>query len=304
MENFKIFLGYILICLIWGSTWLAIKIGLESFSPLYSAGLRFLLSGAIIWVIMKIKGIKLQVDESSLKLYISLALFSFLMPFGLVYWAEQHISSGLASILFGVFPFIVILFSAFMIPGKKVPTSQIVGVVLGFIGLLIIFSDDINVGYYGLYGMLGVVAGAAMQAYVAVLIKKEGQHLHPLAMNMLPVFLSGFFLCLGGVLFEDMNTQKYDASGLLSVLYLSVLGTVMAFTTYYWLLKRINLVLLSITAFITPIVAVILGVIVLSEKLSREDIIGSSFVLIGILFANFRGLKNYYFSFGNGKSNA
>ncbi|MFZ1289775.1 MAG: EamA family transporter, partial [Melioribacteraceae bacterium] len=113
-NSLKIVLGYISICLIWGSTWLAIRLGLDSLTPLISAGLRFLLASILIFSIVYIKKIELHLDSKSIKIYIFLAFFSFAIPFGLVYWAEQFVPSGLTSVMFGIFPFSVFIFSWFI----------------------------------------------------------------------------------------------------------------------------------------------------------------------------------------------
>ena len=96
-----------------------------------------------------------------------------------------------------------------------------------------------------------------------------------------------------GILYEDQSSSKFDMKAILSVGYLAFFGTVLTFTTYYWLMKKINIVLLSISTFITPIIAVILGWAILGEKFTSQILAGSSLVLVGILFANFSALKNY-----------
>ncbi|NLT50996.1 MAG: EamA family transporter [Ignavibacteria bacterium] len=294
-ENLKIFLGYILICFAWGSTWLMIRIGLENMTPFLSAGVRFVVASIIVFLIMKVKKINLQKDLFSLKIYVMLALFSFVIPFGLVYWAEQFIPSGLASILFGIYPFVVIILSYIFIKEKSTDLYQILGAVLGFIGLVIIFSDDLSFSYSNMMlGMTAVVLSAAMQGFIAVYLKKNAKKLNPLSMNLVPLFLAGILLIIFSVLFEDYLSNKFTLSAISSILYLAVLGTVMAFTTYYWLLKRINVVILSLSAFITPIIAVLLGWIILKEKLSVVQINGSAIVLAGILIANLKGILKYY----------
>jgi drug/metabolite transporter (DMT)-like permease len=125
-----------------------------------------------------------------------------------------------------------------------------------------------------------------MQASIAVAIKKYGQHLNPLSMNFIPMLIAGFVMFLIGLLFEDTNRLQFDANAVLSVLYLAVFGSVVTFTSYYWLLKRINIVILSLIAFITPLVALILGWIVYGEYFESHQVIGSVFVLIGLLIAN------------------
>jgi len=103
----KIALVYALLCFIWGSTWLAIRIGLESMPPIYSAGMRFTVASIFIFILMQFRGNKLQRDKISVRLYLVMGFFSFVIPFGLVYWAEQFVPSGLASVLFAVYPFLL-----------------------------------------------------------------------------------------------------------------------------------------------------------------------------------------------------
>lgn len=295
IEQFKIGMGYVLICLIWGSTWLVIRLGLDSLTPIFSAGLRFILASLFISIFMKLNKIKLQKDSLSIKLYLVLEIFSFSIPFGLVYWAEQFIPSGLASILFATLPFGVVIFSLIAFPENKISSNQLVSVILGFVGIITIFSDNLKIAFseYSL-GIAAVLLSAFLQAGIAVIIKKYGGHLNPLSMNFIPLLLSGVLMIIAGVLIEDSSIWKFDFKAIGSVIFLSFFGTVVTFTTYYWLLKKINIVILSLSSFITPIVAVFLGWIVLNETLTWNTILGSSFVLIGILFANFRTLIKYF----------
>lgn len=296
-EKFKIAAGYVLICLIWGSTWLAIRMGLESLTPLISSGLRFLLASFFVFGLMRIKKIVLQTDSVSIKLYIITSLFSFVIPFALVYWAEQFIPSGLASIVFAVMPFCVIIFSKVAFPKDIISFNQIFGVILGFSGIVVIFSEQLSLDLsQQLFGILAVLVSSSMQGAIGVTIKKYGQHLNPLSMHFVPLFFAGLILISSSFLFENSSTWNFNLTSISSIIYLALFGTVVTFTTYYWLLKRMNIVILSLSAFITPIVAVILGWIILNENFSLQTLVGSTFVLIGILFANFRGLKNYIIS--------
>jgi drug/metabolite transporter (DMT)-like permease len=109
--------------------------------------------------------------------------------------------------------------------------------------------------------------------------------------------MAGITMAIFGMLFEDMSRLNFDSKAFISVGYLAFFGTVLTFTTYYWLMRKINIVLLSLSTFITPIIAVILGWVFLGEKFTSQILVGSSLVLVGILFANFSGLKNYLRSF-------
>ena len=294
-SNAKIASGYILICLLWGSTWLVIRLGLDSLTPILAAGIRFFVASIFIFGMMKIKKVSIQTDSLSVRLYLMMGFLSFVIPFGLVYWAEQFIASGLTSVLFAVFPFLVILFSRIAIPNETIGVYKIIGTILGFTGIFLIFSDDLSIDISSdFWAMVAILVSAVMQAGIAVTMKKHGGHLNPLSMNLMPVLIAGVVMITLGLLFEDTSSVVFDGNAVFSVLYLAFFGTLVTFTTYYWLMKRINVVILSLSAFITPIVAIVLGWLILNESLSGRDFIGTILVLIGILFANFRGLLNYY----------
>ncbi len=294
-ENIKIILGYALISILWGTTWYAIRIGLNSLTPIFAAGLRFSTASVFIFAIMKFSGKQLQIDRVSLTLYVLMGFFSFVFPYGLVYWGEQYVSSGLTSVLFGVFPFFVILFSRLSFPNNKIGIYKLLGVLLAFGGIVVIFSDSLSFTSENiLLGMIAIIVSAFMQGAIAVVIKKWGNHLQSLSMNFIPLVIAGITMLLWGFFFEDKSTWDFNFSAIASTAYLAIFGTVVTFTTYYWLMKKIDVVLLSLSTFITPIIALIVGGILLNEHLSFQHFIGSSLVLIGILFANLRGLLKYY----------
>lgn len=291
-ETIKIVLGYILICLIWGSTWLAIRLGLDSLTPILSAGFRFSLAAVFVFVLMKVRKIKLQTDPLSIKIYLILGFFSFLIPFGLVYWAEQFIPSGLASILFSVMPFFVFIFSYFFLKEEIISVFQIIGIIFGFIGVTIIFSEKLHIDFSNdILGMLAVLISSTIQAGIAIILKKYAKHLNPLSMNLVPLTIAGIFMIIIGLTFENITYNKFDFNAAFSVLYLAFFGTVITFSIYYWLMKKINLIFLSLSTFLTPIIAVILGWLILNESFSLQALIGSILVLVGILFSNFTNVK-------------
>ena len=287
----KIALAYAAISFIWGSTWIAIRYGLESLTPIFSAGVRFSLASIFIYTLMRIKNISLQTDKVAIRLYILMSFFSFVIPFGLVYWAQQFIPSGMAAVLFAVYPFWIVIFSHIRIPSDFIGFFKIFGTVLGFAGIVIIFSDSFmgNISNY-LIGMFAVVLSGIMQAWIAVSIKKFGHHLHPLSMNFIPMAIAGISMLLIALFTEDLSTLKFNQNAYISILYLALFGSIVTFTSFYWLIKRVNLVILSLVAFITPIVALVLGYFLYDEVLSTRHFIGSALVLTGVFWANLENL--------------
>ncbi len=294
-ENIKITSGYAFICLLWGSTWLMIRVGLDSLTPMVAAGSRFLFASLFIYLAMRIKGIRLERDPEAMKLYWTVGFFSFVIPFGLVYWAEQFVPSGLASILFATFPFFVAIFSKFYIKEEKIGWGKIVGIVVGFVGIYLIYAEDLNfrLDEY-ILGMSAVLLSSAIQGWMTVLIKLKGTRLNPLSLNLIPLLIAGVTMLILGGLFENVSRITIDAKAVASVLYLAFFGTLLTFTIYYWLMRKINVVILSLSSFITPLIALILGSVILNETFSEQVILGSGLVLTGILFANLEGAINYF----------
>lgn len=286
-------IGYLAICLIWGSTWLVIRLGMESLTPFISAGVRFTIASSVILLVMKIRKIPLIVDGSAIKIYLVGGFFSFLIPFGLVYWGQQYISSGLASVLFAVYPFSVAVVAHFTLSDEKLKKTKIAGMLIGFIGIIVIFSDSFAIRFNVMefLGMAAVVGSGIIQSFVVVLIKKEGKHLNPFSMNLVPMAIAAIGFLGAGLILEDVGRNRFDLIGVSSVVYLGIFGSIVTFTTYYWLLKKVSVLLMSLIAFITPIIALILGWLVYNEKLTVFHLIGSILVLTGLLISQAELIK-------------
>jgi drug/metabolite transporter (DMT)-like permease len=294
-KKYLIPLLYGLICLFWGSSWLVIKLSLDYVTPFLNLGLRFLFSALAIYLIMAYTKTKLELSKKSILIYLILGLFSYSIPFSLVYWAEQRIPSSLASILFGMHPFFVAILSSIFIKEEVFSFPKFLGIFLSFFGLVLIFKDGLKIelgDYFS--GMIAVITSALMQASVAVTIKIKGKKLNSLSMNFIPALIAGVLLISISISTEDLSSNKFSYEPILMILYLAVFVTVFNFTAYYWLMKKISIVILSLTSFITPVIAVLFGVLVGGEKLTENILGGASFVLLGIIIVNWEGIKKIY----------
>jgi drug/metabolite transporter (DMT)-like permease len=293
MERIKIFSGYILICLIWGSTWLGIKFSLSDFPPLFAAAWRFILAAVFILFFVGIFGLRFHTDRNALKVYAVLTLFSFAIPFPLVYWAEQTVASGLGAILFATFPFWIIIFAHFSYK-EPIGPYKVIGTFLGFAGIVLIFAHDLtSSNSNSIIGILAILLAAAIQGFSSVYVKKFAHNINPLSMNFFPLLFGGIIIQIASLIFEDYSSLKFTTLDVGAVFYMALFGTVATFTTYYWLMKRIDVVILSLSTFISPIIAVFIGWLVLNETFSQNIYIASVMVLAGVLISNFAGLKKY-----------
>ncbi len=290
----KIALGYILICLIWGTTWLAIKFSIFTLPPFLSAGIRFSIACVIIVAVLKLRRYKFRFRKKETIFLLLIGLGSFSVPYGLVYWAEGRISSGLTATTFAVMPFFAAILSRFFLKTNDLSFWKIIAVLLGFSGLVVIFWGDLKLGSFdAVEGLLAVVASAMSNSAVAVAVKKYGKEMDPLFINLIPMALGAITLLLTSYFIESWRSPVFDFSTAVAILYLAIFGSVVAFTTYYYLLRHLSVVLLSMTTFISPILALYAGAIVLREEVPAGTIAGAVLILGGILVFNLLGERRH-----------
>jgi drug/metabolite transporter (DMT)-like permease len=289
-ERLVVASGFILISLIWGSTWLAIKIGLESVPPFFGVALRFTVAMIILAIIQWIRGHRLPSNRKSILCYLTVGVLSFSFPFALVYWGEQYVPSGLTAILFAVNPFIVALGSHLYLPGERSNVFKFGGIVVGFAGIGYIFWNDLSLDVAGVRGMGAILISTIMQGISLVTVKRIAQHLSPAELSLGGMLFGVPLLYILAFAFELPSSINLDLKGAGSILYLGLFGTVITFLTYYWLLKRVEAVYLSLVAFVTPVLAVILGSVVLNERLESHVFSGAGLVLAGIVIVNSKDL--------------
>ena len=289
----RIVLGYIVICLIWGTTWLAIKFATFTLPPFFSAGIRFTIASLVILLVLKVRRYKYRFDFKQLIFLLLVGLGSFSIQYGLVYWAEGRITSGLTAVTFAVMPFFVAVISKYFLKSERLSFWKAFGILLGFTGLVVIFGNDLHVGTMDrAEGILAVVFSALCNAVVAVSVKKYGTDIDPIYINLIPMALGAVTLILASLAFEDWHAIEFNTSTVLAMLYLSIFGSVIAFGIYYYLLKHISVVLLSMTSFITPVLALVSGAVFLGEKFPSGTLLGAALILVGILVMNTLGERN------------
>ncbi len=288
-ERLKIAIGFLIVSVVWGSTWLAIKIGVGIIPPFLAAGVRFVIAVCILYAIVRARKLPVHRTRDAIQVYAAVGLLTFGVSFALVYWAEQFIPSALASILFAAFPFWVALFSHLLLKAEPIDKYKGAGIILGFGGIVVIFWGDIApASSSAAYGMGAIVLGTLLQAYALVFAKRFGQAVNPFVLNMIGMSIGAVCLLSLSIATEQWEGIHWSMTAIWSILYLALFGSVIAFVTYYWLLKRTEAVYLSLTTFINPIVATLLGAVVLEESLGVPVLMGAGLVLAGILVANGR----------------
>ncbi|MDA0986665.1 MAG: DMT family transporter [Bacteroidetes bacterium] len=288
-EKTKIVFLYIVVCFVWGSSWLAMKWNVQDVTPLLASGTRFALACVGLFIIIKRKKIEIPKDADSFKLFIIVSLTAFSVPFALNYFAAQFIPSGLSAILFAMYPFMVAILSYFMLDNEKINAYKIIGMISGFSGVYFLFAENIsfeNSNFMAIVGMGSILISAFAQAYSLLLVKTKGQNISPFVMSYQPMLYAAITTLLVSYFIEDYSKVNFTLKASVSILYLAVFGSIITFVSYWWLVKKVEAVLLSFTAFITPVVAIYLGITFANETVSKEIYFGTTLVLLGIILAN------------------
>lgn len=294
MKSLKIIVLASLITLIWGTTWLVIKIGLGGASPLLSAGLRFLIAGTVLLSLVKIKHVPKPEGVRELRHIIILGIFMFFVPYSLVYWGEQYIPSSLASIIFSAMPFSVIFFAHLLIPTEKFQLRKGIGTTIGFIGIILIFSEGhFNISNHFTLGMAAVLLSTTCSGFASVWGKKFREEIHPFQTTAYGMMFGSLLL----LLFSQFEPDRFFTPDLLtvgSILYLGIFGSAVTFSVYFWLMHHVEVVQLSFITFLSPVVAIFVGWLFLNEVLSVQTFLGSGLVFLGIFLADYKKYADYF----------
>lgn len=278
-----------LLCFVWGSTWLVIKIGLADLPPFLGAGLRFVIASAVLAGLAVARRVPFPRTTQAHLLLLLVGMTSFWGSYGIVYWAEQYIPSGLTAVLFATLPFFTLLLAHPVIPAERVTMRRLLGVAIGFLGVLLVFSGDLAVEHrMGMTAAGVLLLAPLLSAGSNVAVKRWGGDLHPYQLSILPMVYGAAALLATSLWTEDLPAASWTAAAVGSVVYLAIFGSAVAFVIYYTLLREVAVTTLNLISYVFPIVAVVLGYLVLGEVLDRLTLAGAGLVLMGIAIATRR----------------
>ena len=278
-------LGFVLLCLIWGSTWVGIKISLEGIPPLSGAGLRFLIAIAILFLFVRIRRYSLRIKKNEFWILALTGVLTYSLDYGLIYWAEQYLSAGVTAIFFATFVLFTTLATNFMFRQETFHWRRFLGICLGFSGIIIVFLDQLILTHFKpvvILASLAVVLAAASAGISTVIVKKYLVHLNANVLCLYQMLLGTIFLLALGPISEGFAHYHLTLRVLTAVLYLGVIGSAFAFVLFYWLLQRMSPITLSLIIYITPLVALVFDFVVFEEMISFRALLGMGIIFAGI----------------------
>lgn len=282
-ENAKTLIAWLNVCVIWGTTYLVIRIGVGHMPPMLFAGIRWVIAGIVFIAFLIWRGRPLPRAGELIHLaVVGLCLIGF--GNGLVVFAEQWIPSGLAALLITTVPFFLVGMESLLPQGPRLNATILAGLIMGLAGVCLIFGEDIRYladpdNLAGVAGLLGAVVfwsiGSLYSKYVKVAV-------HPLMGASIQMLIAGIVLSGIGVAIGELPRLDFEINGLLSLAYLVVIGSLVGYSSYIYVIAKLPLSLVSTYAYINPIIALFLGWAILDEKLNFQIAAAAAVILLGV----------------------
>lgn len=288
----KALVAYLVVCVFWGSTYLAIKIGVGELPPFLFAGLRFLVAGLLLLVVARALGDRLPRRASDWRTLAIVGLFLLAGGNAFVVWAEQYVSSGVASI----FVVTVALWMAFfdaIIPGGSGDLSWrvVAGLLLGFLGTaLLVGASPSEILRADLRGPLALTFASASWSIGSVYAKRRPTEVSPYMAAAVQMIVGGAFVAVVGTLLGEWSVWHLSPKGLGAIAYLVVFGSILGYSAYSYALRHASPTIVGTYAYVNPVIAVLLGWLLLAEPITGRTIVAMGLILGAVLWIQFSHL--------------
>lgn len=286
----KVIVLYTTLCMIWGTTWIMIKMSLtEGTPPIFGVGLRFFLAGVILLVITILQKKPIPHSKKAINIYLLFTLMNFVIGYGLTYYATQFIYSNLASILWAGFPMVIVLLSHFYFKNDRLTIKKVVSITVGTIGVILILSQGQAMGGEKVFvGIAMIIAAVMIAAWPNVYLKKYISHIDTLSMNAVCQTSAGIVLLLISSIIESDQAMNWSSFNIFAMAYLTLFGTIITWMIYIWLFKHLSMTQIAYVAFPPPVIAFIIGWYFLGETLTPVSILGATMVIGGAIIVNLK----------------
>jgi drug/metabolite transporter (DMT)-like permease len=287
-ENLLAYLALAFICVVWGTTYLALRIGVLAFPPFLFTAIRQLSAGLIL-LLIAFTFIKRPVLNSRYIINQAIAGFMLItLGNGLVAWAEMFIPSGIASLICSTLPAVVVLINITTQKTEKVNSSILFGIFIGLVGMVLVFGEDLNAFADNNYtiGIIFTFLATTSWAIGSFFVKRVNQGINPIYSSALQMFFGGIFLLIGSGLFDNTENLVWTSDVIYALLYLIVFGSLAAYMAYNYVISKLPLTIVSLYSYINPLVAVSLGWWVLDEKLNMRIALAFLITVVGVYFVN------------------
>jgi drug/metabolite transporter (DMT)-like permease len=285
--RWKTLLAFAIIYFVWGSTFLAIRVGVHEVPPLLLAGMRFFAAGIILFAWMRATGTASPTRREWASATV-LAVLIFLVDYGLVFWAEQRVPSGITAVMLATIPVFTALLEILILRTQKLTLRLACALVVGLAGVAVLVSRSVGFGDAPIdrSGAIALVVGAISWSLASVLSRKLTLPDSKVMSSGAQMLVGGILLLLAAAIFGEFNRFHWRAvsSGAwLALAYLIVAGSIIAFTAYVWLIHHESPTKVGTYAYVNPVIAVLLGYFLAGEALGARTAVGTLLVLVSVI---------------------
>jgi drug/metabolite transporter (DMT)-like permease len=274
--------GFAVLCLVWGTTWSVIQVGLRGIPPFTGVSLRFALASALLYAIARARGVPIGRTARERGLWVANGMLAFTGSYGVVYWSEQWIPSGLAAVLFATYPLWVALLARALLPVEAATWREGIGILVGFCGVGVLFAEDFTAlgGADVRRAAVVMLASPLAAALGTIAVKRWGGGIHPLSIASGSMAVSAVTTGAIALAVERGQDVVWNPSSIGALLYLALAGSALTFGLYYWLLSHRPAKRLALVSYVVPVVAVAIGTL-RGEPLTAQVLAGAALVLGG-----------------------
>lgn len=272
---------------IWGASFLFIKVGGEQIPPFTFVLGRTLFASLVLFAVLRAQGKTIPRERRLWNTLIAMGIFNGVIPYTLITWGETHISSGLASILNAAMPLFTVLLAHYTTHDEKFTPSKIIGVLIGFIGVVIVFIPELRAGIQiEFWGQFAVVVAALSYAIATVLARRRLRGVSSVVASAGQLGTAALWMLPLSLVFDQPWTLRPALPAIASLLTLSLLGTAFAYILYYWLIEKTGATRTSLVTYLLPIFGVMWGALLLHEPIEWEAMVGLVLIIAGVALVN------------------
>lgn len=272
------------LAVIWGTTWMAIGVGLATIPPVTFAGTRFVIAALALGVVILLRQTRLPRNATDWKLILSTGVQIFFVGYALQFWGMQFVPSGLTAVIFALVPLLTMFIAHFRLGDERLSAKKVLGSLVAIFGVALISGEQLRAdSNMAGWGILAFVVASTIYANAQVTLKAAADRVDPSVMATFQMLTGGLMLLVLGAATEGSpEISAWSVEGWAAVLYLAIVGSAIAFFLFYWIMERMEVTKLMSVLLVNPVIAVILGWVVLKETLGTGEIVGSVLTLAGL----------------------
>ncbi len=274
--------------LFWGSSYLFIKIGVETLSPFTLVAARLAVGAALLAIVLTVSSQRLPRSRRTYGHLAVMAVLNIVIPFSLITWGEQSIDSALASILNASVPLFTIVLAALFLTDEPITLNRILGLAVGFGGVIVLTSPSLSGAGASVTGELAMIGSSIAYASGNVYARRHVRGLHPMVTSFFQVLFALLGTTVLALLFERPFDVSIQPSTIVSVLWLGVFGSALAYLAFFRLHSRWGSTRSSLVAYVLPVVGIALGFLVLHETIDVRVLAGTALIIGGVALVNSR----------------